>query len=128
MISTDPTVKASPNTVIQVVVSTGPDRKAVPKVLNLSQADAETQLKAAGFNVEVKFTELNNGDGGIGKVVDQDPDGDGKLEAGKTVTIAIGVPKTTTTSSSSTTSTTQSNNTTSSSTTSSSTTSTTVGN
>lgn len=110
VISVDPGVGTSvpKNSVVQMVVSTGPEQARVPSVTGQNEANATETLKGAGFNVNVKFQSVPAGDPNIGRVISQDPAGNRKVDAGSTVTIQVGVQnQSTTTTSTSTTSTTE---------------------
>ncbi len=106
VISVDPGVGTSvdKNSVIQIVVSSGPEQQRVPTVTGQTESSATDTLKGAGFNVSVELEPLPSGDPNIGRVISQDPPGNRSVDAGSTVTIQVGVQtqSTTTTSSSST--------------------------
>jgi serine/threonine-protein kinase len=99
VIGTQPADKVTTDQKLQVLVSTGPAKVAVPSVVNLTQEGAERALQNAGFQVIVKSAELKPGDaGGVGRVVDQWPEPGDMAEQGAEVTIVIGTqPATTTT-------------------------------
>ena len=93
VISTDPGGGASvpANTLIRIVVSTGPEQVKVPTVVGQSEADATTTIKFAGLSVRVVPQTVPAGDPNAGRVISQDPVG-GKMEdKGSAVTITVGV-------------------------------------
>lgn len=73
------------NTQITVEVSKG-NINEVPDVLNMSRADAEARLKAAGFRVNVEWGEESDDPG---KVIDQNPNGGTQKTKNTVVTIVI---------------------------------------
>jgi serine/threonine-protein kinase len=78
-----------PGTTIHVQVSKGPTTSTVPDVTSISQADAQTQLKASGFQVRI-VTQPVTDPNQDGIVQTQDPTGGSKAPPGSTVTIAVG--------------------------------------
>ena len=104
MISTDPGggTSVAANTLIRIVVSTGPEQVEVPTVVGQSEADATTTIKSAGLSVRVVPQTVPAGDPNAGRVISQDPDG-GKMEdKGSAVTITVGVAAAATTTTSTT--------------------------
>lgn len=71
---------------INLVVSTGAPKVAVPDVQGLSYEKAKSQLEDKGFNVEQK-TEVSDQTPGI--VIGQDPAGDTEQEKGTTITLTV---------------------------------------
>ncbi|MCX6525731.1 MAG: PASTA domain-containing protein, partial [Actinobacteria bacterium] len=93
VISTDPSggTSVAANTLIRIVVSTGPEQAKVPTVVGQSEADATTTIKFAGLSVRVVPQTVPAGDPNAGRVISQDPAG-GKMEdKGSAVTITVGV-------------------------------------
>ena len=70
-----------------LVVSTGPKMVSVPNVKHDSVSDAQSTLKAAGFQVSVQPD--NNSNGTPNTVVKQDPSPGTKAKFGSTVTIFV---------------------------------------
>ena len=105
VISTDPAGGASvaANTLIRIVVSTGPEQVKVPTVVGQNEADATTTIKFVGLSVRVVPQTVPAGDPNAGRVISQDPAG-GKMEdKGSAVTITVGVAAAATTTTTSTT-------------------------
>ncbi|MGH2726154.1 MAG: PASTA domain-containing protein, partial [Actinomycetota bacterium] len=75
---------------VNLVVSRGPQLVPVPDVEGDTQEEAETKLKAAGFQVNVVFSSEGSCAFFEGIVCDQNPDAGTLLEKGKTVTITVG--------------------------------------
>jgi eukaryotic-like serine/threonine-protein kinase len=78
-----------PGTTIHLQVSKGPTTSTVPDVTSLSQADAQAQLKASGFQVRI-VTQPVTDQSQDGIVQTQDPPGGTKAPPNSTVTIAVG--------------------------------------
>src|SRR5919201_1393145 len=78
-----------PGTTIRLQVSKGPTTSTVPDVTSLSQADAQTQLKASGFQVKI-VTQPVSDQSQDGIVQTQDPPGGSKAPPNSFVTIAVG--------------------------------------
>ena len=72
---------------VVLVVSTGPKMVAVPSVKHDPVSQAQSTLKAAGFQVSVQTD--NNSTGTPGTVVKQDPTAGTKAKFGSTVTIFV---------------------------------------
>ncbi|MFJ9039751.1 Stk1 family PASTA domain-containing Ser/Thr kinase [Streptomyces sp. NPDC102406] len=91
----DPAVgKLDKNGTITVSMSTGAPKIAVPDVQGLSYDEAEKTLNDKGFtNINKKTQES---DRTPGKVIDQDPAGDTKLEKGAEITLTVAKEKATT--------------------------------
>ncbi|TML03255.1 MAG: PASTA domain-containing protein [Actinobacteria bacterium] len=70
-------------------VSKGPTTSTVPDVTSLSQSDAQAQLKASGFGVQIVSQPVTD-PSQDGIVQTQDPPGGSKAPPGSTVTIAVG--------------------------------------
>jgi len=62
-----------------------PDTATVPDVVDLSEADATSELEAAGFVVRTRVV----GSGGAGTVTSQSPSGGSELRSGRTVNIVV---------------------------------------
>ena len=107
VIRTDPQAgsKVAVDSVVTVVVSSGPEQATVPNVIGLSEDDARKALEDAGLRMVVGGSRLATADND-GKVVAQNPGGGTKVEPGTSVTVTIGRAATATSTSSSTTSTT----------------------
>jgi len=73
---------------VVLVPSKGPELVIVPDVIGDIQADATKALRGAGFNVSVKQV-FNDDPKQKGRVIDQNPRGDVKLEKGSAVTITV---------------------------------------
>lgn len=72
------------NSAVDIVVSKG--GATVPNVVGLAQADAEAQLRAAGFGVQVEYT-LDPSR--VGTVLEQNPPGGTTAQETSTVTITV---------------------------------------
>lgn len=72
---------------INIVVSTGAPKVAVPDVTGLTFAKAEATLKAKGFAVDRKDQVTSDRSPGI--VITQDPRGDAEKEKGTTITLTV---------------------------------------
>ncbi len=71
---------------VDLVVSTGAPKVAVPNVIDKNVEEATQQLKDKGFDVETKQTESSQDEG---TVLSQDPDPGSELEKGSTVTLEV---------------------------------------
>jgi serine/threonine-protein kinase len=71
---------------VHIVPSKGPELYEVPSVLDRTQAEAETILRDAGFEVELVFP---FGAAFIDRVLDQNPDGGAQLPRGTTITLQV---------------------------------------
>ena len=93
VISTDPAGGASvpANTLIRIVVSTGPEQVKVPTVVGQNEADATTTIKFVGLSVRVVPQTVPAGDPNAGRVISQDPAGGKMVDKGSAVTITVGV-------------------------------------
>ncbi|MFI0238412.1 Stk1 family PASTA domain-containing Ser/Thr kinase [Streptomyces sp. NPDC016845] len=80
---------------ITVRMSTGAPKVVVPDVQGLSFDEAEKMLNAKGFTNIKKETEESERT--PGKVIDQDPKGDAKVEKGVEITLTVATEKATTT-------------------------------
>ncbi|MFE7953991.1 Stk1 family PASTA domain-containing Ser/Thr kinase [Streptomyces sp. NPDC057413] len=86
--SQDPAYKTEvdKNTTVNVVVSTGAPKVAVPNVIDKKIDEARQKLEDKGFKVETKQT-VSSQDAGT--VLSQDPDPGTELEKGSTVTLEV---------------------------------------
>ncbi|HEX8854240.1 MAG TPA: PASTA domain-containing protein [Thermoleophilaceae bacterium] len=73
---------------VSLVVSKGPDTADIPAVVGLTEQQATDQIRAAGFEVQVKDKSVNDPTQD-GQVVQQRPKS-GKLKKGRTVVIYVG--------------------------------------
>ncbi|MGW8747414.1 Stk1 family PASTA domain-containing Ser/Thr kinase [Streptomyces sp. NPDC055794] len=71
---------------VNLVVSTGAPKVAVPNVIDKDVDTATEQLENKGFKVETKQTESSQDEG---TVLNQDPDPGSELEKGSTVTLEV---------------------------------------
>jgi serine/threonine-protein kinase len=110
VISTDPGGGASvpTNSIVQIVVSTGPEQVDVPNLVGRTEADATAELRNRGLETDVTPQTVPAGDPNAGRVISQDPASGATVDLGSTVRITVGVagPATTTTTTSSSTTTT----------------------
>lgn len=74
------------NSTVNLVVSTGAPKVAVPNVIDKNIDEATQQLEDKGFVVETKQTESSQDEG---TVLSQDPDPGKELEKGSTVTLEV---------------------------------------
>jgi len=81
-------VSVAKGSTVSITVASGPSTAKVPTVLNKSEADATSELKAAGFKVSV----VTKPGTSLGTVIEQDPSGGTKVDVGSTVTITIDGP------------------------------------
>jgi eukaryotic-like serine/threonine-protein kinase len=79
----------NPGTTITLRVSKGPTTSTVPDVTSQSQSDAQAQLRASGFRVQI-VTQPVTDPNQDGLVQTQDPPGGTQAPAGSVVTIAVG--------------------------------------
>jgi serine/threonine-protein kinase len=86
----DPTNKVDKNSAVNLVVSTGAPKVALPDVQGLTFDKAKEQLEAKGFVVE---KETQESDQRPDVVIGQDPKGDTELEKGATITLTVAVEK-----------------------------------
>ena len=75
------------NSTVKLVVSKGENIKTVPDVVGKTREEAEEELKAAEFEVEV--IEEANDKVEAGYVIRQDPEGDEERNAGETIKIYV---------------------------------------
>ncbi|GGQ74122.1 Stk1 family PASTA domain-containing Ser/Thr kinase [Streptomyces asoensis] len=81
-----PTTKVDKDSTVNLVVSTGAPKVAVPNVIDKDVEAATKQLEDKGFEVETKQTESSQEPG---TVLSQDPDPATELEKGSTVTLEV---------------------------------------
>ena len=91
VIGTDPSGSAPQGTVVNLIVSSGPEQVTVPGVKGQSEADATAVLKSKNLEVEVKPKSVPAGDPTVGRVIDVDPEAGSSVDVGSTVTITVGV-------------------------------------
>ncbi|MFJ4949558.1 Stk1 family PASTA domain-containing Ser/Thr kinase [Streptomyces sp. NPDC088760] len=82
----DQGTKVDKNSTVTLVISKGAPKVQVPDVLGAQFADAESQLKAKGFQVDKK-TEVSDRTPGV--VITQDPKGGTSKEKGTTITLTV---------------------------------------
>ncbi|MGY3202876.1 Stk1 family PASTA domain-containing Ser/Thr kinase [Streptomyces sp. TE5632] len=82
----EPDTEVKKESTVNLVVSTGAPKVAVPDVQGLSYEKAKSQLEDKGFDVEQK-TEVSDQTPGI--VIGQDPAGDTEQEKGTTITLTV---------------------------------------
>ncbi len=82
-----PSTEAEEGSTVTITVSTGPGEASVPDVKGLTQANAENQLRAAGF--EPKVEQVFSADVDKGRVVDTAPPQGSLIERGSTVTLRV---------------------------------------
>jgi beta-lactam-binding protein with PASTA domain len=76
-------------TQVVLVLSSGKERVAVPKVVDLTEDEARSTLEALGFKVMAKEQETTDSTK-VGDVLSQDPAASGNRAKGSTVTITVG--------------------------------------
>ncbi|MFI9250551.1 Stk1 family PASTA domain-containing Ser/Thr kinase [Streptomyces sp. NPDC053069] len=81
--------KVDKGTTIDLTVSTGAPKVQVPDVRGIQFTDAQSQLKAKGFNVEQRTQES---DRAAGLVIEQDPRGGTSKQKGTTITLTVAKP------------------------------------
>jgi serine/threonine-protein kinase len=74
---------------VVLVLSSGKERVAVPKVVDLTEDEARSTLEALGFKVTAKEQETTDSTK-VGEVLSQDPAASGNRAKGSTVTITVG--------------------------------------
>jgi serine/threonine-protein kinase len=74
---------------VVLVLSSGKERVAVPKVVDLTEDEARSTLEALGFKVTAKEQETTDSTK-VGEVLAQDPAASGNRAKGSTVTITVG--------------------------------------
>jgi beta-lactam-binding protein with PASTA domain/predicted Ser/Thr protein kinase len=74
---------------VVLVISSGKERVAVPKVVDLTEAEARSTLEALGFNVTVKEQETDDS-AKVGQVLGQDPAATTRRAKGSTVLVTVG--------------------------------------
>lgn len=78
---------------VTISVAVKPQQAKVPNVVNAAQADAQSTLIAAGFEVVV-VKEQTAGPPKVGKVLSQDPAANTIADKGSSVTITVGIART----------------------------------
>jgi eukaryotic-like serine/threonine-protein kinase len=74
---------------VVLVISSGKERVAVPKVVDLTEDEARSTLEALGFKVTAKEQETDDS-AKVGQVLSQDPAATANRAKGSTVTITVG--------------------------------------
>jgi eukaryotic-like serine/threonine-protein kinase len=85
----EPNAEAPPNSIVDILISQGPEEFPMPDVIGMEQADAEDELRNAGLEVNVVKEVVINPDE-VGRVIDQDPTQGETVRRGQTVTITVG--------------------------------------
>jgi beta-lactam-binding protein with PASTA domain/predicted Ser/Thr protein kinase len=80
--------RVAEGTRVEITVSKGRKKVAVPSVVGLSQSAARSRLSARGFEVRVREVDAEPGDDGT--VLRQSPGGGSRQPEGSTVTIFVG--------------------------------------
>lgn len=75
---------------IVVFVSSGGNKISMPKVEDLTEADARAQLAAVGLTPEVKYQDVPAGDINVGKVITQGTDSGILVDPGSTIRLTVG--------------------------------------
>ena len=90
VISTDPAVgtKETPNTVVNLVVSSGAQPVSLPNVVGESVDQATADLQNAGFKVQLDPNQVFSDNAAAGEVAAQSPNGD-TASQGTTVTLTV---------------------------------------
>ena len=91
VITTDPAANAQAdrNSLVTIIVSSGPETATVPDVEGQTRDEAVAQLQAAGFGVDERTDQVQN-DNDVGRVINQDPGPNATASKGSTVTITVG--------------------------------------
>ena len=97
VISTDPGSNhpVSDGSTVTLTVSTGPAQVSVPNVTGMTQSDATSQLKSAGFNVSVASSTQYSSSVAAGDVASYSPSGTQTQGATITLTISAGAGQST---------------------------------
>jgi beta-lactam-binding protein with PASTA domain/predicted Ser/Thr protein kinase len=74
---------------VVLVLSSGKERVAVPKVVDLTEDEARSTLEALGFKVTAKEQETDDS-AKVGQVLSQDPAASADRAKGSTVTVTVG--------------------------------------
>ncbi|MBM3957999.1 MAG: PASTA domain-containing protein, partial [Gemmatimonadetes bacterium] len=77
---------------VTVSVAVKPQQVKVPNVVNATQAEAQSTLVAAGFQVVV-IKEETSAPAKVGRVLSQNPAANAVVEKGGTVTITVGIAR-----------------------------------
>ena len=81
-----------PATVVNLVVSKGPQPVTVPDVAGMAQADAETALLGAGLTVGV-VSGQSSGTVPVGSIISQNPSAGESVAPGTAVDLVVSVPE-----------------------------------
>ncbi|MEV7795428.1 Stk1 family PASTA domain-containing Ser/Thr kinase [Streptomyces sp. NPDC087512] len=85
----EPDTEVKKNSSVDLVVSTGAPKVAVPNVIDKNVDEATQTLEDKGFKVETKQTESSQEEG---TVLNQDPDPGTEREKGSTITLEVAKP------------------------------------
>ncbi|MET8567946.1 Stk1 family PASTA domain-containing Ser/Thr kinase [Streptomyces sp. NPDC004783] len=85
----EPDTEVKKNSTVDLVVSTGAPKVAVPNVIDKNVDEATQTLEDKGFKVETKQTESSQEEG---TVLNQDPDPGTEREKGSTITLEVAKP------------------------------------
>jgi serine/threonine-protein kinase len=85
-----PGLRIERGSTVDIRLGSGPETASVPQVEGMTQAEATSTLRAAGFEVNVVFSDEGLCAFSPGEVCDQDPESGTVYEKGKTVTITVG--------------------------------------
>ncbi len=80
--------KVKPGSTVKITVSDGPEENEVPDVVGLSESDAKSQLKAAGFKVSTDSVYSDSTP--KGQVIDQSVTGSAEPNTTVTITVSKG--------------------------------------
>ncbi len=80
--------KVKPGSTVKITVSDGPEENEVPDVVSLSESDAKSQLKAAGFKVSTDSVYSDSTP--KGQVIDQSVTGSAEPNTTVTITVSKG--------------------------------------
>jgi beta-lactam-binding protein with PASTA domain/predicted Ser/Thr protein kinase len=84
-----PFVEAAKGSTVAITISTGPSSVTVPNVVGQDRASAQTNLRNAGFKVNV-VEQATTDPTQDGRVISQNPSGGVKAAPGSTVTVYVG--------------------------------------
>jgi serine/threonine-protein kinase len=89
VLRTDPPAgeQAERGTTVKMIISTGPEKVAVPNVLNLPRSDAAQQISAAGL--VYRETSAANDTVPLNSVISTDPGPNAQVPKGSTVTVVV---------------------------------------
>ncbi|MGX1131861.1 serine/threonine protein kinase/beta-lactam-binding protein with PASTA domain [Streptomyces glaucescens] len=84
----EPKVDVKKNSTVELVISTGAPKVAVPNVIGLSLEDAQAKLKADKYGFQVE-TEAKESPEAPGTVLEQDPVSGQEVQKGSTITLTV---------------------------------------